>query len=559
VSETGSGHDPRERVRYLESVLGGLGEGVVHIRPDRTLEPLNEAAWELLGVSREELHAARVGDGPWSLRHPEGGPYPPERTPWARGLAGEEVTNELVGVATGPGPTRWLRMTTRLVGEPGGVVASYQDVTESYLHQRTVVRLRAVERLVAGLSTRLVHVGPDEVDDAILGGLEQLAQVIDIDRAYVFSAPDDDPDGALDQTHVWAGPGIDDHAAVRRGVDGALMPWWMGRVTAGGPIVVTDVRRLPPEAEMERRVFVSQQVQALVSVPMIADDIVLGFIGLDSCRGPRQWDDDVIRLLRLVGEAFAGALLRRRTGRELSAAHDLLRSRNAELEALNERLLEASRVKDEFLSVTSHELRTPLTTIRGIAETLLVRHGNLTGPSQADLLDALARQAGRLERLVDDLLVTSRLAADAVRVRPETVVVVPFLRALVGAGEDHDATVTGDEAAAARVDPDHLARMVENLLQNAARYGRPPVEVHVARSGEKVAVTVRDHGPGVPASFREQLFERFTQASAGTRREARGTGLGLSIVRDLARLNGGEVAHEDADPGARFVVVLPSA
>ncbi|MFP5310154.1 MAG: ATP-binding protein [Actinomycetes bacterium] len=547
-----------DRRAYLETVLRGLGEGVVHVRQDRSIEPLNGAASELLGLTDAELRRARVGDGPWELRLLDGSPCPPGRSPWARGLAGEEVTGETIGLVDAAGSVRWLRMTTRRVDHPdGGVVASYQDVSETVAHQATVRRLRTIERLVAGVSTELVQVRPGDVDAAIVRALEQLGATIDVDRAYVFSSPVDEPSGPLDQTHVWARSGVRDFADVRRGVDAELMPWWMARVRALEPIVIERVEDLPAEALRERHIFGSQGVRSLVCVPMVTHDLVLGFVGLDSCRAHRRWEDDEVRLLRLVGEAFAGAIERRRVTTALAQANALLVERNDELEERNEQLRDAGRVKDEFLSVTSHELRTPLTTIRGAVETMRVHGDQVSQETRAELLEAIGRQAHRLERLVDDLLVTSRLASDTVTVDPHDVPVLAAVVELVTNTDVPGVEVDGDPAAVAHVDPDHLARMVENLLQNARRYGAPPVLVTVRPGATHVVLEVRDHGPGVPATFRAQLFERFTQASRGTRREAWGTGLGLAIVRDLARLNGGDVVHEDADPGARFVVTLP--
>ena len=110
-----------------------------------------------------------------------------------------------------------------------------------------------------------------------------------------------------------------------------------------------------------------------------------------------------------------------------------------------------------------------------------------------------------------------------------------------------------------RARDDVLERVVVNLVENAVRYGRSRVEVDVQRSGTDVLLTVTDDGPGVPAADRERVFERFTRLDDARSREEGGSGLGLAIVRELVRAAGGDVHLEDASPGLRAVVRLPSA
>jgi len=108
------------------------------------------------------------------------------------------------------------------------------------------------------------------------------------------------------------------------------------------------------------------------------------------------------------------------------------------------------------------------------------------------------------------------------------------------------------------VDPGHLQQMVTNLVSNAGKYGRPPIEVSAeVRVDGWVEVRIRDHGNGIPAAFVPRLFDRYTRADA---RQAHGTGLGLFIVRHLAEANGGSITYDpDGAPGACFVLRLEAA
>jgi signal transduction histidine kinase len=109
-----------------------------------------------------------------------------------------------------------------------------------------------------------------------------------------------------------------------------------------------------------------------------------------------------------------------------------------------------------------------------------------------------------------------------------------------------------------RVDPQDLGRILDNYLQNAFKYGEPPVRIEAARVGDLVEVRFLDHGPGVPPQFVPRLFGRFARADTPATKSQKGTGLGLSIVRGLAEANGGSARYEPGVPdGSCFVVELP--
>lgn len=235
------------------------------------------------------------------------------------------------------------------------------------------------------------------------------------------------------------------------------------------------------------------------------------------------------------------------------------REARAELDRANAQLVHANQLKQEFVSMASHELRTPLTSVLGFTETLKYRDADLDPHERAVFLDAIIRQGRRLRTLVDDLLDLSRYETGA-DVRPERVVVERLVRSLVTesfAGAQVHVEI--DASAVVTADPEHVTRIVANLLDNAGKYGSPPVRVMAERREGAVVITVQDSGQGVPPEFVPHLFERFTQASTGERREAHGTGLGLAIVKALAEQNGGSARYLPSEHGARFQVMLPAA
>lgn len=232
---------------------------------------------------------------------------------------------------------------------------------------------------------------------------------------------------------------------------------------------------------------------------------------------------------------------------------------------MSRRLQEVARMKTDFVSVVSHELRTPLTSIIGSLDT--VARPELAPESKVarELLGSARRQAGRLQRLIEDLLMVSRLEREAVplNIGPVAIAeVIDDVRRLVPGVEPLTVEI-GSIDLAVNADHDHLGRILINLLDNAAKYAQDhPVEVTAApvHAGTTVAISVIDHGPGIPPEMRESVFDRFTQLEHAATRTRGGSGLGLSIVKGLCEAMGGTVELSETDGGgATFTVLLPAA
>ena len=162
----------------------------------------------------------------------------------------------------------------------------------------------------------------------------------------------------------------------------------------------------------------------------------------------------------------------------------------------------------------------------------------------------------RQTALLSDLLDVARIRAGRLDLDLCPVELQQVVTAAMEAADLADVRVDVGEARV-RADEVRLVQVVVNLLTNAAKYGAPPVEVSARPCGHDIELTVRDHGSGVPAAFRGQLFDMFAQASRGDSRTATGTGLGLYIVKQLTEAQGGQVSFRPAEPGACFVVRLP--
>lgn len=254
-------------------------------------------------------------------------------------------------------------------------------------------------------------------------------------------------------------------------------------------------------------------------------------------------------LISLLLAALAFQTLRSR-----DSAVRLVAQRTVDLETTNARLREAAAAKDEFVAVVSHELRTPLTIIRGAFDTV---GGAISDRQAYDIFRRAARNAHRLETLVDDLLTVAQFEDGSLDTNPCN---IPVAAAVASVAKDLEMEVVVSilDDVTAFADPAQLERVFVNLLANAAKYGAPPYEVSAQIVGDRVKIEVIDHGRGVPDSTVPALFDRFRQGDSGITRRSQGVGLGLHIVKRLLEANGGSIHYEGGTAGARFVIDLPA-
>ncbi|HEY7105134.1 MAG TPA: HAMP domain-containing sensor histidine kinase [Acidimicrobiia bacterium] len=267
-------------------------------------------------------------------------------------------------------------------------------------------------------------------------------------------------------------------------------------------------------------------------------------------------------------EATAGAI----AAGDLSARVDTEHVADDELGSLARAInvmaeeLDASRGHERaFLLSVSHDLRTPLTSIRGYAEAML--DGTVDDDeSRLRAAEVIASESRRLERLVADLLDLARLDTHQFSLRPQPVdarvVVSEAVDAFRPAATDLGLALvsTGSDGAPvpATLDPQRLAQIVANLMENALKYASTTVTTAVRADGERVVVTVDDDGPGIAPADLPHVFDRLYTSRTVPGRVV-GTGIGLAIVHELAAAMGGEAHVEPVDTvGTRFVVSFPA-
>jgi two-component system phosphate regulon sensor histidine kinase PhoR len=225
-------------------------------------------------------------------------------------------------------------------------------------------------------------------------------------------------------------------------------------------------------------------------------------------------------------------------------------------------------VRKDFVANVSHELRTPLSVIKGYVETLVDGHPDVPAEDQVRFLKTIQRHTERLNSLLEELLVLSRLESINPGLHRESVDLQSLLAAIMEdyrgrpASAGYELELSADSSHGVLfIDPLKITQVVENLLDNALKYTSRGSGIQVSTRLQglgEVIVCVRDNGPGIPTEDLPHLFERFYRVDKGRSRESGGTGLGLSIVKHIVQLHGGRVWVESRlGEGTAFFFSLP--
>lgn len=255
-----------------------------------------------------------------------------------------------------------------------------------------------------------------------------------------------------------------------------------------------------------------------------------------------------------------------RANRELRASEARLATALADLERKNEALLRAQRQRRDLMSFIVHDLKNPLAGI--LANAQFVVRDRASSPGAREAAEGIVASARALNRMVLDLLDIERNEDGALEARRSDVDVAAVVAEICAAAarraeqEQRRIEATVDLGGRlARVDPDLVRRLIENLIDNALRYARELVCVQARFEGQDLVIRVVDDGPGVPEEFREKIFEKYVQLDPGKAMQGRSSrGLGLVFCRLAAETHGGRIWIEDLPAGgACFVVRLPAA
>jgi signal transduction histidine kinase len=353
-----------------------------------------------------------------------------------------------------------------------------------------------------------------------------------------------------DRSEVLVAAGPFDEAVFPPGTSLPIANSLLEEVLAGGQTVLRRDMAADPRFPEEEE-FVAAGLRSRVVAPLSLGDRPLGILSVVRAEADGFAPEDV-ELIALVA-------------RQVATAVENIRVFEAERNAAEE-LRRLSALRADFVSLVSHELRAPMASVIGCAQTLRRRWRELQPDQRESFLALIEGETSRLAALIGDVLDTSRIEAGTFPIRFGQVDVEELVRettAVVSLGQD-EVSMRTDIAPSlppVRGDRERLRQLVLNLLTNAVKYtvAGGEIEVMARVDNGSLALSVRDHGPGISPEEQRLIFEKFGRVNQGGKSKP-GAGLGLFIARSIAEAHGGTlVVDSQLGAGARFVLRLPLA
>ncbi len=273
------------------------------------------------------------------------------------------------------------------------------------------------------------------------------------------------------------------------------------------------------------------------------------------------------RAKRRAEEAEAGRVEIRRLYDELQDAFE----RASEAEATKR----SERLKSALLDAVTHDIRTPLTSIKASATLLLEDRdeieatAKLSGEEKHAMLEVITHAADRLDRFVEGMVDLARIEAGGIKLQRNWRAIEDIIEAALAQAEPlahrHKIEViVANKLPVVRVDARAVTEVIYTLLDNACKYAPPQTQITISAAETadgRIEIAVEDEGPGIPANYRDRVFERFYRIAGNgfTREDSRGIGMGLAIAKGIVEAHGGRIWIEDvrSGRGARVVFTVP--
>ncbi|MBM4129675.1 response regulator [bacterium] len=424
------------------------------------------------------------------------------------------------------------------------------DISEQMRAERALAARLDYEHTAAALFQTFVHCGRDQMSQIMSRVLGRLGRFTGSSRAFLYSF--DAERGVAVRQYAWSNERCEGLEAPPAMLPLAALDWLQGLFEMKIPVMTEDLRRhdsIPPAFRADW----GPERAAFLAAPILRDQRLFGFIGIDGDEA-RPWPQEHVNLVHSVADLFITVWSKHETERSLVQAREAAEA--------------SSRAKSEFLANMSHEIRTPMNSVIGLADLLTDMDPT---PTQKQYLEMIRVSGAALLSLINDILDLSKIEAgqlelDAVETDLPALVdeiCGPIAFTAHTAGLELVCRLAPGVPRRVLLDPHRLRQVLTNLLNNAVKFtqhGHVYLNVEPVGAGDgcvDLRFAVSDTGIGISASALEHIFEKFTQAEAGTTRRYGGTGLGLAISQHLVGLMGGVIsAASEPGQGATFSFTL---
>lgn len=405
----------------------------------------------------------------------------------------------------------------------------------------------AYETLLSDLSAVFVNLPVEKIDEEIQRGIGRIAESLEIDRGTVVQLSQDGT--AVQVTHAWAAEGLK-RASI--GPLDAALTRGPRRILREAITVIPRIEVVPDLGDEEKAYFRREGIKSMVVIPLAAAGTTLGVVAFASVRKERHWPSDLVQRLRMAGEIFANALLRKRA-EKAAELHRVELARAWNVNALG-----------EMASGLAHELNQPLCAILNYANGCLRLTRRKELPKTA-LKETLQEVAGQAERAAD---IIKRIRGLVGKREPRCVkldvkvLLTDAMRMIEKEAAQYDVTVVSEfksRLPKIHADDVEIEQVALNLMRNAIeamgdeKVGRRRLTVAASRpEKEIIEVAITDTGRGLPPELSDRVFNSFFTT------KQHGLGIGLSLSRRIIEAHGGRLwAESDGNSGTTFRFTLP--
>ncbi|MHC4376459.1 MAG: response regulator [Planctomycetota bacterium] len=454
----------------------------------------------------------------------------------------------------------------RVDGAIASAILVARDITPRKEAEAKLQDRLALEKLVTSISTRFINLDPASEGDSITSALYQICEYAGVDRAFVFQFTEDRT--VLERTHAWNAPGLPEFLREVREDEPHALGWIVSRIRDDEEVFIQRLELLDPQDHAVRRQLEAMGTRSLACVPMSCAGELIGFLGFDGVRREVGWDQEVITLLRILGDIFANTLERNRAA-----------VRKAELE---EQLRHAQKLEaiGTLAGGIAHDFNNILTSILGHASLLRRESAMPAGERSENAIESVAQAARVIELAAEQGADLTRQLLSLARTGPMETRAVDLHQSIQEVCELSGRTLGKDielvldlhaERSVIPGDPGQLLHVFLNLVVNARDAMPEGGEIRFTTRvfqlgaeaahlypellpGEYLEVRVADTGTGIGEADLQRIFEPFFT----TKDPGKGTGMGLSQVYGILRNHGGLVRCDSVlGEGTAFRVLLP--